>query len=163
MGGSSSWLLVPLQVRVQWSQAHHPFHCFRSIIFLHRSNDISVVVLTVFSRGESNLPDMSSFPICQNSGKPRSLWVEISLLCKAPAPDCCWVWNCTPSFPFCCLPSFSLYVDMILYYHSSFPWLYECMNFIIECIFIHADLQFAFQELLCHATCIQTFEEKWYN
>lgn len=63
------------------------FYQFRGIICLHEGNDMSLVLLPVLSIGFTCGQVISSFPICQNSGKPRNLWIELPLLCKAPAPD----------------------------------------------------------------------------
>lgn len=70
----------------------------RSVICLHWGNDIPGVILAVLSRGKFNYQ-------ASDAGNPGSFWVEISLLCKAPAPDFCRVWNCT--FPFLSPPLFS--------------------------------------------------------
>lgn len=169
MGGTSSWLLIPLQFGVQCSQARNPFffffffYQFRGIICLHEGNDMSLVLLPVLSIGFTCGQVISSFPVCQNSGKPRNLWIELPLLCKAPAPDERWVWIHNFSFAYRLLPSTSLYVEVVLYGHCSIPWLCKCMNFITALVFLQVNLHFAFQELLRHAAYLQTFEIKQYT
>ena len=142
VGGIGSCLLVLLQFRVQWSQAHIPFHCFRSLICLHQCIDMAVVLLPVFFTSESNLPLVSSFPICQNSGKPRGLWLE----CVRHQLPIIAEFASIP-FPSGFFPSYR--VDGVWLLLSS---LAVCMSFIRACILLHANLHFAFQELLCQAT-----------
>lgn len=101
-------------------------HHFWSISCLHWGNAVSVVVLAVFSRGGSNLAGISDFSIYQNSGKLGSLWIEISLLYKDQLLIAAAFG--TVLFPSYLFLSFFCYVGMILYDHSSVPWLYECMH-----------------------------------
>lgn len=146
MGGIGSCLLILLQFRAQWSQVHNPFHSFRSLICLHRCIDMAEVLLPVFFTSESNLLLVSSFPICQNSGKLRSIWVEhVRYQLPVTAEFASRTFHLLPLSFF-----FPLYrFDSVWLLLSS---LCVCMSFIRACMILHANSLFAFQELLCHAT-----------